>query len=763
MILRVIVGLLFALSANAYAQDLGKLISPGELSVLHGDLTGITKCTECHELRGGIPDRKCLDCHKDIDARIKRKTGYHSTVTDKKCFKCHSDHKGKAFSMVEWEPKKFDHGMANTGYPLTGRHAKTACVDCHKAKTKKGQQSYLLADNTCASCHADIHKPTLGARCETCHTAFSWKGKDVTFDHDKVYKLDTGHAKVKCEKCHQTKGIFKVPGYEQCITCHKKDDKHKGTLGSACKDCHKATTWKEVRFDHSKTKYQLTGKHQKVKCENCHKKKGVFKVRGYEKCITCHKKDDKHKGTLGSTCVDCHKTDSWKSVKFNHAKTKYPLTGKHRKVKCEKCHRKKNIFKVEKFDTCDASGCHDTRKRGAIHGNQFKGKKCEECHSVKGWRPTLFSHSASSYKGYKLVGKHKKVKCEKCHKPNRVTKSAHYRPIKTESCASKSCHMDPHKGKLDDKKCEVCHKVENDWKKTSFVHNQHSRFALKGKHISTKCADCHTIKKKTVWKPIGNECIDCHNKDDKHKGTFGPRCGDCHSADTWKTDQFFHAVTGFRLTGAHSVLMCGDCHKAVKFDKGSGSDCQQCHTDPHFNQFGSNCSDCHKALSWDPLKFRHNTTGFRLEGLHRAAECKDCHSRRDYRGTPVDCFSCHQKEFFNAGNISAHTPGNTNCENCHRPYDWSGAFGSHAHKSMTFTGSHREIQGDCSKCHVGSGGALKFPGAMVESDCISCHRADYRKEHANGDPPGAPACPTTCTLCHNTIDFDMAKDFIRCD
>ena len=92
---------IFALfNTAAWAQeDFGSLISPGPLSKAHEKYEGITNCTKCHALGGGIPDSKCLDCHDKLAEKIKNKQGLHATFSQA-CIKCHSDHKGKAFKII---------------------------------------------------------------------------------------------------------------------------------------------------------------------------------------------------------------------------------------------------------------------------------------------------------------------------------------------------------------------------------------------------------------------------------------------------------------------------------------------------------------------------------------------------------------------------------------------------------------------------------------------------------------------------------------
>jgi len=783
------------------------------------------RCEKCHTAKTKqarqsflLTSDTCLSCHKKDDV--------HKGVLGDKCETCHttSGWKGKDL--------KFDHDKA---YKLEYSHIKTPCEKCHPVI---GQYK-VPGFEKCVTCHKkdDVHKGALGDACDKCHVARTWKGKDVLLNHDKFYKLDTGHRKTPCEKCHPVKGQFKVPAFEQCVTCHKKDDVHKGALGDRCDKCHVARTWKgkDVLFDHGKV-YQLEKSHAAVKCEKCHLVKGQYKVPDYKLCVTCHRKDDVHKGSLGDTCDKCHDESKWKKVMMNHSKTKYPLEGKHLKVECAKCHprAKDKIYKVERFDRCSSSGCHDTRQRGDVHGEQFRGRDCNECHNLNGWMPPLFSHSDANYRGYKLDGKHAGVACAKCHvksafgvvnyrpirydtcmgpgchdipsrgaihgkqfngtncdtchdlkgwKPSVFSHDSpsytgyklygKHRPLKCEQCHAKSlfgvvhyrpvksgmcddCHKDPHRGQFGSTTCATCH-TEDDWKKLQFDHNRNSRFALYGKHVGPACAKCHLKKgilgDAMVWKPLGRECIDCHADKDKHKGALGKQCDQCHTEQTWKTDRFAHELTGFRLEYAHLRLHCSDCHDKKDNWAGVGENCRNCHTDPHFNQFGSACSDCHNARDWEPRKFKHALFGFRLEGAHRIVECKVCHQNRLYANTPTECIDCHRAEFFSAGAAAIHSPDNIDCQFCHRPYSWRPASG-HMHRSMTFSGAHKRIQGQCDYCHTNDYG-LKWPGAQTEQDCEFCHMADYRKEHRN--------CPTTCGLCHNTNDFDDGKETIRCD
>jgi hypothetical protein len=57
-----------------------------------------------------------------------------------------------------------------------------------------------------------------------------------------------------------------------CGACHRSDDPHGDQFGAReCSDCHDESDWKQaVRFDHRAAKFQLTGAHARVKCDDCH-------------------------------------------------------------------------------------------------------------------------------------------------------------------------------------------------------------------------------------------------------------------------------------------------------------------------------------------------------------------------------------------------------------------------------------------------------------------------------------------------------------
>ncbi len=104
----------------------------------------------------------------------------------------------------------------------------------------------------------------------------------------------------------------------------------------------------KTTFDHQLTGYKLEGKHSQIKCVDCHKtelihtkisqkKESSYLGLGTE-CLSCH--EDYHQNTISQKCTSCHNQEKFKPATFfDHAKTEFPLIGKHQTVDCAKCHK----------------------------------------------------------------------------------------------------------------------------------------------------------------------------------------------------------------------------------------------------------------------------------------------------------------------------------------------------------------------------------------------------------------------------------------
>ena len=446
---------------NAQIED---LISPGELSTAHSKFSGVKNCNVCHGGRREVLEKKCLECHKDLAARILAGKGFHANKRTR-CMTCHTEHLGKNFDIRGLDLKTFKH--EETGWKLEGLHAAVKnCAACHKTR------SFLGLQTTCQSCHIDPHRGAL-PNCTSCHSV-SRPMKQVTFDHSKTkFPLQGSHQKVPCLTCHKNQ-VFKGLPFANCTSCHV--DKHKGTMGTNCLNCHSYDSWKGVAIKHEK--FPLVGKHKTVPCQKCHPG-GKWKIEVYAKCADCHV--DPHLGQFEKQlCEDCHTVDGFRPARVKHEKFK--LENGHA-VPCERCH------KLEKFSAAastvrykpmrtDCVACHND-----VHGGQF-GQKCEQCHTTVSFHVKAFDHSKTRFP---LDSKHAGVPCLKCHIKDKQTGVVRYKPLAT-NCAS--CHQDPHLGQFAPKQCEQCHTPEG-----VRVNHDATQFPLQGKHKIVPCAKCHVREK----------------------------------------------------------------------------------------------------------------------------------------------------------------------------------------------------------------------------------------------------------------------------
>jgi hypothetical protein len=648
-------------------------------------------CNDCH--RGNFIkfDKKiCLDCHQQIKPDF---TQSHIQAFGENCLVCHDgkDTYGHAFNHKDLP------------FQLNGAHAQVPCEKCHQNAQTLAVLRATPSD--CVSCHtnANPHSEQLGTDCAVCHKPAGWT--PATFDHNlAAYKLEGKHAGVPCENCHINKVFKGTP--TDCVSCHKKDDKHNAQYGPDCALCHKVTGWLPSTFNHALFTFKLTGKHTTVPCLNCHVN-SVFKGTP-SNCGSCHAKGNPHSPRLGTECGACHLSDGWLPAAFDHNLAAFKLTGKHVQAACTDCHKNK----VYQGTNATCSGCHQKNDK---HNGQF-GNDCGSCHKTSAWLPATFDHNNRS--AFKLTGAHIQAACASCH-INNVYKGT------ASNCNSCHAQNDHHKGQLGTN-CGACHSTSA-WLPSTFNHNSSTAFNLTGAHIQAACSACHA---NNVFKGTPTNCYACHKNNDHHNGQFGTDCGACHATSAWLPSTFDHNQASFKLTGKHIQLACNACHVNNVFN-GTPSSCYACHqiNDHHNGQFGTNCGTCHKTSGWLPASFDHNSqTSFKLTGAHVQAACAGCHANNVYKGTPTNCYACHAQNDHHNGAY-----GN-NCGTCHTTNAWLPA--NYSHSGFPLKNGHAGLS--CNSCHSSG----KYAG--LSKACSSCHSA----------PASHAGYSSTCTQCHTTSNWN---------
>lgn len=486
-------------------------------------------------------------------------------------------------------------------------------------------------------------------------------------------------------------------------------------------------------------------------CSKCHPAGGRLSP---ERCLDCHTelkglvaRGLGYHGRLAKTeqrCETCHHDHQGEEFdmidwgkegqnRFDHAKTGWPLRGKHASTACQACHERRLLVspEVKKLLAAHAgrktllgtattcAGCHFDDHRGQ------EGADCKRCHDEKAWKPApTFDHNSTAQALYPLEGAHKKVACEQCHRTQ--TDSSHanafpapvsavfplYKPIEHGAC--QDCHADPHKGRFGNG-CTGCHSVAS-WKELHTAgggrsadrrFHETTRYPLRGRHESTTCAACHGNGASARFKGIPFAlCTDCHA--DAHRGQLArvearvPDCTRCHSLDGFLPARFSleeHALTRYPLLGAHQATPCVSCHErdpakaavaapealrpaherramapkvspAVFLVLGDLHQCETCHKDVHGGQFD-------RSSGGGACVRCHVLEGFRTPGFDHAS------SRFPLEGkhATTACQSCHRAPTSAAPVL--YRPLALDCASCHADAH-EGQFGFDA---------------DCARCH----------------------------------------------------------------
>jgi len=563
--------------------------------------------------------------------------------------------------------------------------------------------------------------------------------------HGQVFSpgpLNKGHAKLEglanCTRCHVAGGQLSD---QRCLDCHtelkQRIAKRHGFHGllapaeRACSKCHHEhqgldfdlIDWGKrgkAGFDHRRTGFPLLGKHAPLQCDQCHQDRLVVdaSIRELRKthagrktylgvavqCSACH--FDEHRGQLGTACKDCHNEKGWKPApKFQHARTDFPLEGKHAEVKCVACHARerdahfsRSAFPApssevfSRFKPVAHAACTSCHKDP--HQNRY-GQNCQSCHTVEGWlvlKGVASERAFHEKTRYPLRGAHAEVACKSCHGPFPGV-GATFKGLAFDTCTA--CHVDAHLSQLGKPRestaaCERCHTVQG-FRPVRYEVQDHTSWPLRGAHEAVACFFCHRANPKLepravlvrAWieqrkrkdrisladfHPPGDtsRCDTCHA--DPHGGQFQKRvqkagCADCHQVASWAEVRFDHdRETRFALTGGHAGRSCASCHLPdaagmVRYTALPLA-CASCHADAHAGQFAparggqTDCARCHSAAAWTAPAFQHRPpfTTFELDGKHVSVACGGCHPdvlvatgvrARRYRGIPTTCEACH--------------------------------------------------------------------------------------------------------------------------
>ena len=441
---------------------------------------------------------------------------------------------------------------------------------------------------------------------------------------------------------------------------------------------------------------------------------------------------------------------------------------------CTQCH-----ILGEKVANEKCLACHTAlkkqidQKKGYHVSTDIRGKECTSCHSDHHGRKfqmirfdkETFNHTLT---GYDLLGAHKKLVCEKCHKADFISdkeikkKKNTFLGLNTDCL---DCHSDYHQKTLS-VDCKQCHDFQQ-FKPASKFNHDNTKFHLAGKHQDVECSRCHKVtsvdgKQFQEFSGIAfATCTSCHT--DVHNNKFGQNCTKCHNEQSFHViksmSSFDHDKTNFKLVDKHLGVDCKKCHKIKFTDHVNHSRCTDCHVDNHQGQFTKegvtpDCSDCHSTVGFAAFSFSiemHNSTGFKLEGAHLATPCFVCHQKEekwDFRNIGNKCADCHD-DIHQLYNDKKYYP-QAGCESCHMVNKWAEIKFDHAKTGYELSGRHEGPS--CRDCHfetLANGEQMQRFGTLT-GNCTECHADKHFDQfEVNGK--------TDCMKCHDFNDWKAGK------
>lgn len=342
-------------------------------------------CRGCHRsLVFNHVGTSCADCHRDP----------HRGELGARCESCHTP--------ASWSNQsELVRAHSRTRLPLFAQHARLDCTACHR-----NQRPYQYANTPaeCGECHLETYHQTtspphaasgFSQRCQDCHrlSAAGWQG--AAFTHGAGFPLAGGHAGLACVRCHA--GGTYVGLSRACASCHQADyaaaanPNHVASgFSTSCEGCHSINAWRPASFDHTRSRFPLTGAHASLDCARCHQG-GRFTGTPSD-CYACHQaaynatSNPNHAASgFPTQCEACHTTSAWRPASFNHDAANFPIySGRHRGrwSSCSDCHVNPGNYRV-----FECILCHQHSNRGEVDrdhrevsGYTYASAACYRCH-----------------------------------------------------------------------------------------------------------------------------------------------------------------------------------------------------------------------------------------------------------------------------------------------------------------------------------------------------------------------------------------------
>lgn len=328
------------------------------------------------------------------------------------------------------------------------------------------------------------------------------------------------HAEVECVGCHIPPGLWnyaktKVFGMRE-LWVHLSGEVRRPIAvtrhisNEVCVGCHPTEQMGDaVMLGRWTVDFTHTGHAQVPHCIDCHARVVHEDVPGVPAerpttmrvCFTCHdgtsQPDDcvychpKAPHPDRGACDECHGLRSW-SGDLRHPE---PLTGRHAKIQCERCHAKVTASKTGPAVAC--IDCH--RPRHPLRLGRLNLRRCADCHVITHWRPSTFDHPRRNCVSCheNRHGSPSLSQCQQCHSQTTWSGARH---------PSSDCTVCHSPGPLHSglsSACQDCHVSGVYWVPSTYRHQQVGEHIPSGEH-RLACTACH----KTTY--ASATCTPCH-------------------------------------------------------------------------------------------------------------------------------------------------------------------------------------------------------------------------------------------------------------
>jgi hypothetical protein len=307
-------------------------------------------------------------------------------------------------------------------------------------------------------------------------------------------------------------------------------------LTLSCEECHVATSFKDIRYEHDRTDFRLDGAHSRVPCLACHNIENFSKVERW--CVTCH--EDIPRGRMGVDCARCHSANGWTvfDAEGIHQNTDFPIQGRHLLIDCLSCHPSMPTADFRRHWT-PCYDCHRQEYELTVDPNHRASgfsTLCQTCHEMTGWRPSIMADHDMFFPIYSGTHNRQWDACSDCH-----VVPGNYQAFECITCHEhgQAVTDSPHQGipsyAYTSQACYDCHPTG---RAGDFTEHDPAFFPIfSGVHNGTwdNCATCHpTPENKKIF-----TCVSCHEHDQAsmdsvHRGEAqnyvysATSCYECH-------------------------------------------------------------------------------------------------------------------------------------------------------------------------------------------------------------------------------------------